>query len=146
MSQGTAFSVDSIYANYLKAVRAGDRRRAFEVIDGAREAGFDLGALYLDVLQPTLREIGRLWQENEISVADEHLATGITQAAMVRAFQRAAPSTAAEGPTLLAACVDQERHEVGLRMLCDLLDLEGWDCTFLGATVPSRSFWCTAEK
>jgi methanogenic corrinoid protein MtbC1 len=35
--------------------------------------------------------------------------------------------------------VDVERHEVGLRMLCDLLDLEGWHTTYLGATVPIES-------
>ena len=79
-------SAASVLGAYLEALRAGDRRRAFGVVDGARAAGLDLGAIYMEVFQPALREIGRLWQENAITVADEHLATAITQAAMARLY------------------------------------------------------------
>ena len=132
-------SAEELLWSYLDAIRAGDRRRAFQLIDDARGAGLELGALYMDVFQPALREIGRLWQENQISVADEHLATAITQAAMARAYESAFAWRSVMGRTFIAACVDAERHEVGLRMLCDLLDLEGWHTTYLGAAVPVES-------
>jgi len=127
------------YTAYLGAVRTGDRRRAFQVVDTARDAGLDLASIYLGVFQPALREIGCLWQNNEITVAEEHLATAITQAAMARAYERAFTWRTDTSRTLIAACADVERHEVGLRMLCDLLDLEGWHTTYLGATVPVES-------
>jgi methanogenic corrinoid protein MtbC1 len=127
------------YAGYLEAIRSGDRRRAFQVTDEARDAGLDLAAIYLGILQPALREIGCLWQNNELTVAEEHLATAITQAAMARAYERAFTWRTDASRRLLAACADVERHEVGLRMLCDLLDLEGWHTTYLGATVPIES-------
>ena len=79
-------STEELLESYLDAIRAGDRRRAFQLIDDGRGSGLVLGTLYMDVFQPALREIGRLWQENQISVADEHLATAITQAAMARAY------------------------------------------------------------
>ena len=50
------------------------------------------------------------------------------------------------GRTLIAACVDAERHEVGLRMLCDLLDLEGWHTTYLGAAVPVESLVAMVQR
>ena len=121
---------------YLDALRTGDRRHALTVVEDARAAGLGLPALYLDVFQPALREIGRLWQENKITVAEEHLATAITQVAMGRLYTDFCMTTARNGYTLLAACAEQERHEVGLRMICDLLELEGWDATYLGASVP----------
>jgi len=124
------------YAAYLRALRDGDRRRAFVVIDEARRAGHPIGTLYMEVFQPALREIGRLWQQNEISVADEHLATAITQAAMARLYEQSFTWREQGAGTLIAACADTERHEVGLRMLCDLLECEGWNTTYLGATVP----------
>jgi len=127
------------YAAYLDAIRSGDRRRAFEVIDEARDAGLDLAGIYLDIFQPALREIGCLWQNNELTVAEEHLATAITQTAMARAYERAFTWRTDASRKLIAACADVERHEVGLRMLCDLLDLEGWHTTYLGATVPIES-------
>ncbi len=129
---------EQTYRSYLQAVRDGDRRHAFEAVDRARAAGLDLRTLYLEVFQVTLREIGLLWQENQLTVAEEHLATAITQSAMVRLYTEAA-TLSGGGPSLLAACAESERHEIGLRMICDLLDLEGWDTTYLGASVPVDS-------
>jgi MerR family transcriptional regulator, light-induced transcriptional regulator len=129
----------SVLAAYVSALREGDRRAAFRVIDEARTAGLALATIYMEVFQPALREIGRLWQVNAISVADEHLATAITQAAMARVYGQVFTWTRRTAHTLIAACVDSERHEVGLRMLCDLLECEGWDTTYLGATVPVES-------
>ena len=135
------------YARYVAALREGDRREAFRVIDEARLGGLDLGDLYIEVFQPAMREVGRLWQENEVTVADEHLATAITQAAMARAFEQAYSGEASGRPSLIAACADLERHEVGLRMICDLLDVRGWETTYLGATVPIDSLvTMTARK
>ena len=121
---------------YLDALRAGDRRQALGVVEDARAAGLGLPDLYLNVFQPALREIGRLWQVNEITVAEEHLATAITQVAMGRLYADFCMVSGRNGLTLLAACAEHERHEVGLRMICDLLELEGWDATYLGASVP----------
>lgn len=129
---------DGVPAAYLDAIVSGNRQRAFRVVDDALAAGMDLRALYIDVFQPAMREIGRLWQENAITVADEHLATAITQAAMARLYDRLFAGAPEEGPLLVAACIDSERHEVGLRMVCDILEMDGWDTVFLGATVPTE--------
>ncbi len=40
--------------------------------------------------------------------------------------------------TIVAACVTGELHEIGARMLCDLLEMEGWNTIYLGANVPSE--------
>ena len=137
-------------AELLAALLAGDRQAVERIVDrvldrdGGGEGG--LRPLYLDVVQPTMREIGRLWQENEISVAEEHLATAIAQAAMGRAFERVYRWREARTPTLIAACVDDERHQMGLRMLCDLLELEGWETAYLGASVPTEALVHLVEK
>lgn len=128
-----------VSGEYLEAVLAGDRRRAFAVVDRARAAGMDHREMYLEVFQPALREVGRLWEENRITVADEHLVTAITQAAMARLYDDLFAGPGGRGPLLIAACADSERHELGLRMICDLLELEGWDTVFLGATTPVGS-------
>src|SRR5690606_30962172 len=126
------------FDEYLDAIRARERRRAFDVIRRAREEGIDLRTLYLQLLQPAPRAIGQPCHENRPSVAHEHLATAITQTAMLHLFgETEVPD--GEGPLLIAACPDTERHEVGLRMLCDFLDLDGWRTLFLGASVPTDS-------
>lgn len=121
---------------YLSAIRAGSRREALAVVDDALREGMDARTLYLQVFQPSMHEIGRLWQENRITVADEHLATAITQLAMSRLYEELFGDRPEPGPLLVAACAEHERHELGLRMVCDLLELDGWDTVFLGASVP----------
>ena len=130
--------MNATYEAYLAALLAGDRRTAAAVIQKATDGGSDLRALYLEVFQPALREIGRLWEQNEVTVAEEHIATAITQAIMASLYTQAAMS-AETGRHLVAACPETERHEVGLRMLCDFMDMEGWSTTFLGAAVPRGS-------
>ncbi len=134
-----ALDIVAIQAAYVAAIRSGDRRRAFALVDDARAGGLDMGTLYLRVLQPSLREIGRLWQENEMTVADEHLATAITQMVMARTVVEAGDSPLPPTRSLIAACAETERHDMGLRMVCDLLEREGWNAAFLGATVPPDS-------
>ncbi|HEX8318726.1 cobalamin B12-binding domain-containing protein [Longimicrobium sp.] len=129
-------TLDEARERYLAAVLEGSRRTAFGVVDEAFRDGIGLRELYLGVFQPAMRDIGRLWQENRITVADEHLATAITQAAMARLYDELFRGGGAAGPLLIAACADTERHELGLRMICDVLEMEGWDTVFLGATVP----------
>lgn len=124
---------------FLAALLDGDRRRADSVVDRLLDRGLGLEHLYTSVIHPAMSEVGRLWQENEITVAEEHLATAITQAAMGRAFERLYRWHESRSSSLIAACVDEERHQVGLRMLCDLLELEGWNTAYLGASVPAES-------
>lgn len=131
---------------FLDALKRGDRRGADQIVDRVLDRGDGLRGLYLDVVQPAMREVGRLWQENELTVAEEHLATAITQTAMGRAFERVYRWHEQRNPSLIAACVDDERHQMGLRMLCDLLELDGWDTLYLGASVPIESLVSMIEK
>jgi methanogenic corrinoid protein MtbC1 len=129
-------TADQAQERYLAAIRVGSRREALAVVDDALREGMDARTLYLQVFQPSMHEIGRLWQENRITVADEHLATAITQLAMSRLYEQLFGDRVDAGPLLVAACAQDERHELGLRMICDLLELDGWDTVFLGASVP----------
>lgn len=135
--RATGVTVSEALDRYMSAIRAGDRRRAIQEVDDARAGGLDIRTIYLDVLQPALRMIGQLWQENALTVAEEHLATAITQSAMLRVYADLRMPEA-DGPILIAACADTERHEIGLRMLCDFLDVRGWETVFLGASVPAE--------
>lgn len=139
MTAAETGTVDDLRDRYLDAIREGDRKRAFDVADRALDDGVELSRLYVEVFQPSLRQIGQLWQDNEITVADEHLATAITQTALLRSYQRIYQWKPSTDRSLIAACADIERHELGLRMICDLLDVEGWQTTYLGAAVPVGS-------
>ena len=95
------------------------------------KVGTDLATVLIDVLEPAQKEIGRRWQEGEISVAQEHLCTSVTQQVMSELY----PYLFTGVPRrhrLVAAQAPGSLHEVGLRMVVDLLEHEGWETTYLG--------------
>jgi methanogenic corrinoid protein MtbC1 len=122
--------------SFFKMLLANDRRG---VLASARSA-FELGgAAYLcdRVVEPALREIGELWQRDEITVADEHLATALAQAAIASLYPDY--PWPAPGPRAIVACAPGERHDLGARMVADLLALDGWNVAFLGADTPAEA-------
>lgn len=110
---------------------------AIDTIDAAAAEGMELLDIYLEVFQPLLREVGRLWQQREISVAQEHYCSAAIQLMMGR-LSRAIFSTDRNGHALVAACVGNELHEIGMRMVADVLELSGWNTCFLGSNVPAN--------
>lgn len=125
---------------YVEALVDGDPASAARILDAAAAGGADVRALYLHVLQPALYEIGRLWEDAEISIAQEHLATATTQSLMARLSERLSAQLAPRhGRKAIVACAEGELHAIGLRMVADFLDADGWDVLFVGALSPIAS-------
>lgn len=120
---------------YLQAVRAGRRRAALTVVLEALEAGASIPRIYGKVLQPVQYEIGRLWERNEISVAEEHMATAITQYVVAQLYTRLEVPDSPRGAALVTG-VSGELHQIGANMVADVLEADGWDVRFLGTQMP----------
>ena len=121
------------YLDYLLNMQ---REEAVELIVDLAENGVDIGDIYLNIFQIVQYEIGRLWQLNEISVAEEHYATSITQLAMSQLYPKIF-SSYKKGKKVLTTCVGDELHELGIRMVADLLEINGWDTIHMGANTPA---------
>lgn len=123
---------------YLDAVLKGDRGEASRLILNAAHGGVPVRDIYLRVLQPVQHEVGRLWQTNQISVAHEHFVTAVTQLVMSQLYPFIF-STHKHGRRMVATCVGGELHEIGIRMVADFFEMDGWDTFYLGANTPASS-------
>jgi methanogenic corrinoid protein MtbC1 len=123
-------------AGFEAALLAGHQGQALEVINRCMDRGASLPDVERHVIQPALYHIGERWQANEVSVAQEHLATAIVQSVMTVGLLRATPAPANHRRVLLA-CVAGNEHAVGLRMVADAFQLAGWEVRYLGANVPT---------
>ena len=130
--------LDHLARAYLAALLSGDRSTASRMILKAAETGTPIKDIYLHVFQRSQHEIGRLWQTNRISVAQEHYCTAATQMVMSQLYPYIF-AAAKKGPRLLATCVGGELHEIGARMVADFFEMDGWDTYFLGANTPTVS-------
>lgn len=137
-----ASRVDDLRAlreRYLAAQLRGDRRAACAVVfDEALPGGATVHDVYENIVQEAQREIGRLWQENVVTVAQEHMATAISNLVLTQLFEKA-PHAPRNGKRVMLACVEGEQHELPARLVCDALDLAGFDVRYLGANVPADS-------
>jgi methanogenic corrinoid protein MtbC1 len=88
------------------------------------------------VIAPVLVEIGHQWAGGRLSIADEHLATGIAYDVMRLVSRTATSHPRRSRERVLLAAVGSEDHVVGLRMLGDLAEARGFDVRYLGAAVP----------
>lgn len=127
---------------YLEALRRGERHLASQLVLAAVTAGTPVKEIYLNVFQPAQYEIGRLWQTNRITVAQEHYCTAATQLIMSQLYPQIF-ATAKNGRTLVATCVAGDLHEIGVRMVADFFEMEGWNTFYLGANTPHPSVVAT---
>lgn len=124
---------------YVEAMKKGSGRMADQVVENAMDYKISANDVYLDIFQDTAYEIGRMWQRNEFSVAQEHLATAIIERQMgdLRTYFKPVRNQAKR---LIIGSVNKELHRVGVRMVVDFFEQDGWDVYYLGATVPTDTF------
>jgi methanogenic corrinoid protein MtbC1 len=125
--------------HYLDALLAGERQKASRLILDTVTAGTPIRDLYLHVFQPCQYEIGRLWQTNRVTVAQEHFCTAASQQVMSQLYPYLFASAKTTGRRLVVTCVGGELHEIGIRMVADFFEAEGWDTYYIGANAPSSA-------
>jgi MerR family transcriptional regulator, light-induced transcriptional regulator len=123
---------------YLAALLDYDRATAKKVILSEIARGLPVKSLYEEVFTPVQVEIGRLWQTNKITVAEEHYCTAATELIMAQVYAPD-PSGEKNGRRMVGMCTTRELHDLGARMVCDFFEMEGWDTAYLGANVPVSS-------
>lgn len=117
---------------YLGLLLAGNRHEASQLVTEAVKDGAPIKTVYIEVFQNSQYEIGRLWQRNEISVAQEHFCTAATQLIISQLYPYLF-SRNKIGHRLVVACAGGDLHELGVRMVADFFEMEGWDTFYLGA-------------
>jgi methanogenic corrinoid protein MtbC1 len=130
---------------YLSALLRGERHAASKLVLDAAESGVKIKDIYLFVFQRVQHEIGRLWQINELSVAQEHYCTAATQMIMSQLYPYIFTSEK-NGRTMIATCVEGDYHEIGARMVADFFEMAGWDTMYLGANVPTSGILQTLAE
>lgn len=115
-------------------------------IDRARQAGLSLQAAGDEVIFPLMDDVGRLWQEGELDVAEEHLATRAVNDALGR-WKESVGKRAGAGWQRLAvgACPPGDHSMLG-NFLMEIMLLErGWSVLNLGPNTPFDSLAMVAR-
>jgi methanogenic corrinoid protein MtbC1 len=135
VSAGSA--IDAGAGVYLTAALSGQRTAALNITREAVQEGMSVIDVYSNMLQTAQYEIGRLWETNQISVAQEHLATAVTQYVVSQLYNDLPAPSVRRGDVVVAG-VEGELHQLGARILGDALEADGWKVLFLGSQLPMK--------
>lgn len=126
-------------AEFMVTILEGDRRRATRQILDAVDAPFSIPEIMLQVLMPVQAEVGRLWHLNELSIAEEHLVTQTVELALGLLYDRM-PRDPPNGRVLVSGSIAGDLHDLGVRVVSDFFEMDGWRVIFLGPDVPPDDF------
>ncbi len=136
--------LNEIADRYLQCVLTRNR-------DGGRDLFFDelrngrnVQEIYKDILIPVLNELGRLWQHDEITVADEHFSSAIIHRVLADLHAVIDLPDPSLGKVVIAG-VENELHDFGARIVADLMEIDGWDTSVYGPDLPPQEL-CEAAR
>lgn len=131
-------TMSALALQYFNMILVGDKTGATKLITTSLKSGISVQDIYIGVFQEVQYEVGRLWQHNKLSVAMEHLCTSTTSHIMtlISPFLNTNPKN---GKKMIATCVSEELHDIGIRMVSDLVENSGWESYYLGSNTPDRS-------
>ncbi|RZS82957.1 methanogenic corrinoid protein MtbC1 [Motilibacter rhizosphaerae] len=120
---------------YLDLLGRPDRAAAVRLALDLVEQGVPAAEVLTGLVCRGQEQVGRLWQAASWDVAREHAATAVSDA-VVSAVGLAAPPRTRTAGRVIVCCVEAEWHALPARIVAEVLELAGWDVTFLGASVP----------
>ncbi len=123
--------------SYLDALLAPDKHQALKIIDTYIKQGNMVTSAYENIIKPSLYRVGELWETNVISVAQEHVATAVTEDVMNFLIHYIISEKRTD-KTILLGCVENEYHQVGIKMVADMFESVGWSTHFLGSNTPTK--------
>ncbi|WP_053226844.1 cobalamin B12-binding domain-containing protein [Solirubrobacter soli] len=129
----------------LAALLARDSARARTAVETALQEGVPIPDIYLEMLEPALREVGHRWAMGALNIAEEHYATAVAQS-ILDGLSRRMTRAPKDGRLAVVSGTPDELHAVGLRMVADFLEADGWEVILLGPGAPAHDIAALVES
>ncbi len=126
---------EGIYYQYLDSLLEGDKATCKSIVEELLAEGESIKEIYLGLFQRSMYRIGQMWERERCSIADEHIATKITEALIDWSIE-VSKCKGKKDKSVIIACIDKEYHELGAKMVAGYFEINGWNSTFLGSSTP----------
>lgn len=127
-----------LHEELMENLLRGEHKPVIRLLEDHFDLENDCAKVYVDVFQPIMYKVGELWEKSKISVAHEHLAASTLTRVMATMHLDHEPKTCFKGDVIISTSTN-EFHQLGARMVADLLENDGWCVRFLGADLPLES-------
>lgn len=134
-----------LYLQFLEHLIRGEKNECFRIVKKLLADGITIVDLYEKLFKESLYSVGLLWEENKVSVATEHLATAITENILNWLYAQVIAESKI-GKTAVLSCIEHEYHQIGIKMVNDIFERNGWNTFYLGANTPTSSIISLAKS
>jgi methanogenic corrinoid protein MtbC1 len=125
------------YEELTAALLAGDVTACQGLTRRMVNSASEMACFFVHVLQPALYTIGVRWENAEIRVAHEHLASAIVSRLLASIPVAEFAAVTSRGKVVVSTAAN-EFHEIGAWMVAYCLESDGWDVRYLGANLPGE--------
>ncbi len=119
---------DADVASFVTAIRGPEDDLAVQYVRDLVATGTSIEAIYMDLLAPTARRLGTLWDSDECDFVEVTVAMGRIQRLLrelSQIFLAEAGRSESVGNALLT-CVPGEQHTLGVIIVAEFLLRDGW--------------------
>ncbi|GFO68355.1 corrinoid-binding protein [Geomonas limicola] len=126
---------DRLFSAMIEA----DRPGASNIVEEALSGGISPRAVIADVLDPAIVRLGKLWEEQAMSLAQNFVASKIAEDTLLRCVPVRKDRESGKGSVVIGN-IEDDFHSLGRRAVSLFLEAAGWDVHDLGNDVPAEQF------
>jgi len=131
----TGTNAEEILSECLESIRNYDTKK-FESILIDTSARLTQPVLIEDIIVPLVYQIGDMWHNGELRVANEHLASSVIRSFLFNLLESYSSNTSS--PVLVSATPRGQEHELGALIAGVIAASEGWKVVYLGSNLPAE--------
>ncbi len=121
---------------YFRSLRSVDAPGATGLVLELFDEGTPVRRITSEIFGPAQVRVGELWQQGDWSVADEHAATAVTEAAVLALGHASRPRVVSQQRHIVLACPEGEWHTLPGRMASVVAASTGTRVSVLGPSLP----------
>ena len=140
-AEAALFDTAQTDQQFFAAITEGHAAEAAALLLEAHMMGAPLEHIFDEVVMAAMRRVGDRWESDEMSVAEEHLATS-TAAHAVESLAVSVRRAGAHAPRAVCCAAEDELHTLPVLCAQALLGGAGWEARNLGGHTP---FFALAE-
>ena len=130
-------NTDKLHQDFLNALLKGNHSACRALVQSYKENHFPIQELYEKIIKNAMYDVGELWEYNQVSVATEHLASAIVESILNDLYEEIANKEKGNRK-VITTCVENEHHQIGIKMVSDIFEMYGWNSHFLGSNTPNK--------
>lgn len=123
--------------NFADLLINNEKEKAFEILKANSSVLEDFLHFYNETVSNSMKQIGFLWERNEISVAKEHIASNLLDQIttdILNRFKRQEP----KNKHIFICSAPYELHGLGIKTASKVFEIMGYKVTNLGTYIPKK--------